>query len=202
MLLVVIAAILSAWWRDHRQMDQEIVELTAEVSVNRKSTTAWGVEQMVGEPDTTGSGDMRTAWASGTQDQQKEWVLVEFENEVNPAEILVHETYNPGALYKVSIFDPLGREVVVWEGKDPTPTTALRGISKVPVNTIWKTKRVKIYLDSPKVPGWNEIDTIGLKDKAGNTQWPRYAKASSDYAARYGRGSISGFSLDVFNTVR
>jgi hypothetical protein len=49
------------------------------------------------------------------------------------------------------------------------------------VNINFKTSRVKIYLDSPRVSGWNEIDTVGLVDAAGKAQWPVNASASSSY---------------------
>ena len=45
------------------------------------------------------------------------------------------------------------------------------GLSEIPIRTDFKTNRVKIYLDSPSVPGWNEIDAVGLRDKAKKTHW-------------------------------
>jgi hypothetical protein len=41
---------------------------------------------------------------------------------------------------------------------------------------------VKIYLASKDVPGWNEIDAVGLRDASQRTQWAVAAKASSTYA--------------------
>jgi hypothetical protein len=184
LLLVALAAALLAWRRDHLELRREIAKLRGEEMRQQKNNAAWGVEQLIGEPDTTGYGDMRTAWASLSQDGQEEWILVDYEDAVTPASIEVYENYNPGALTKVSIFDELGREVVVWEGTDPTQPPDQGGVSKIPVSTIWATRQVKIYLDSANAAGWNEIDTIGLVDKAGNTHWPINATASSAYGGR------------------
>jgi hypothetical protein len=146
----------------------------------------WGPEQATGEPDTEMAGDIVTAWASASQDGQEEWLMLQYENFVTPTAVLVHETYNPGALYRVTVFKPDGEEVEVWKGTDPTPTDSGLGVSEIPVKVNFKTNRVKIYLDSPSVPGWNEIDAVGLRDKTKTTQWAVAAEASSTYAAPFG----------------
>ena len=144
---------------------------------------AWGPEQVEGPPDTEGAGDIQTAWASQTQDSQKEWLLCEYAESVLPSAIVVYETYNPGSLEKVTAFDEAGEEHEVWTGTDPTPRTAARGTSIIPIKTKFKTKKVKLFFDSPAVPGWNEIDAVGLRPKEDeNMQWAKKVTASSTYA--------------------
>jgi hypothetical protein len=143
----------------------------------------WGTEQATGKPDTPGAGDIVTAWASATPDGQDEWLLVEYAEPVVPAAALVHETYNPGALARVTAFRLDGEEVEVWKGKDPTAVGSPRGVSEVKLKAGFKTTRLKLYLASTKVPGWNEIDAVGLRDVDGKTQWARAAEASSTFGA-------------------
>lgn len=154
----------------------------------------WSVLQAVGPPDTPGAGDIVTAWASASTDSQKEWLILDYEKPVIAKQIDVHETYNPGALEWVSVFDEAGKEVTVWQGLDPTSRLAPRGISqiRVPDSINFKISRVKIYLDSPAVPGWNEIDTVGLQDNAGSTFWPINASASSSYGSTPSPSGSSG----------
>lgn len=97
-----------------------------------------------------------------------------------PVAVMIYETYCPGAVNKVSVFDAAGNEIVVWEGQDPT--SGDRGVLVVPVKMSLTTDRVKIYLNSPAVAGWNEIDAVGLTGKQGNTIWAASATASSTYA--------------------
>jgi hypothetical protein len=156
-----------------------------------RNVPSWSILQAVGPPDTPGAGDIVTAWASATTDGQKEWLILEYERPVIPSQIDVHETYNPGALERVSIFNDAGQEITVWQGADPTPLGSSRGVSSVPVSANYKTSRVKIYLDSPSVQGWNEIDTVGLADNAGNTLWPVNASASSSYGSVPSSPSVS-----------
>ncbi len=184
--MVVVISILFAWRRDR--------QLLIEQFRNREAN--WGTDQVIGEPDTPGYGDIPTAWASATQDGQKEWLVLKYDKRVTPKHILIHESYNPGAVYQVGAFDRLGIEHVVWKGIDPTPQGSNRGVSKIPIPAKFKTNRIKVYINSPMVPGWNEIDAVGLVDTWGGKQWASDATASSSYAAQFQfRGGLSQFPL-------
>jgi hypothetical protein len=41
---------------------------------------------------------------------------------------------------------------------------------------------VKVYLDTARVPGWNEIDAVQIIGRDGSQQWAKHATASSTYA--------------------
>jgi hypothetical protein len=153
-----------------------------DLSATPKPKRAWGPEQAAGPPDTVGPGDIQTAWASETPDGQDEWLLLEYAEPVVPEAVAVYETYNPGALCRVTVFKLDGEEVEVWKGKDPTPVNAGKGVSEVTFRVPFKTNRVKIYIDSKAVPGWNEIDAVGLRDTSGKTHWAVSVAASSTYA--------------------
>jgi hypothetical protein len=191
LLLVTLLALLLAWWRDHRRLQDQISKLQGQLLAIDKRNYSWDVSQLLGPPDTKGSGDLPTAWASATPDRQKEWLDLQFERSVQPSAIEIYETFNPGAVDRVSVFDPLGRERVVWRGQDPTSRMATRGVSRIPISTMWKTRRVKVYLDSPAVAGWNEIDAVALFDRRGRVQWVQNASASSSYRSGSRRGGFS-----------
>jgi len=55
------------------------------------------------------------------------------------------------------------------------------GVAKIPLKTDFPTRRVKVYIDSPRVRSWNEIDAVGLVDAAGGVQWATAVSASSVY---------------------
>ena len=154
------------------------ITLTVPAAPNR----SWGPEQAAGEPNIESAGDNGRAWASKTPDGQDEWLVLDYAKAVTPAAVKVYETYNPGALSKVSVFDADGKEVEVWTGEDPTSVESDMGVSEVKFETDVQTKRVKLYLKSSDVPGWNEIDAVGLVDAEGDTHWAAAAAASSTYA--------------------
>jgi hypothetical protein len=172
----------------------------------------WGPEQATGEPDTNMAGDIVTAWASQSPDGQPEWLMLEYDDFVEPTAVLVYETYNPGALVRVTAFTPDGEEVELWKGVDPTPADAGMGVSEIPVKAIaepkknlqrgasepatpakvsFKTNRIKLYIDSPNFPGWNEIDAVGIRDKSKKIHWAIAADASSTYAQPFQDGQVA-----------
>ena len=145
---------------------------------------AWGPEQAAGPPDTFASGDISTAWASLEPDAGIEWLKLDYEKAVNLAEIHVRETFNPGAISKVTAVLPDGQEFSVWEGTEPAGTAPINKVFKATGN-LW-TKSIVIYLDTSRVPGWNEIDAVEIVGHDGSRQWASQAAASSSYADRRG----------------
>jgi len=154
-------------------------QVTPAVSDTRR---AWSPEQLTGPRDTLEGGDRQTAWASRTQDDQEEWLLLGYDNPVDIAEVRIWETYNPGAVTQVTAVLDDDTEVTLWEGADPTTTTPGELLVAVEANV--QAKRVKVYIDSPNYPGWNEIDAVELVGKDGTRQWASSAGASSTYADR------------------
>jgi hypothetical protein len=157
----------------------------------RAGTRAWGPEQATGAPDTDRAGDIPTAWASLEPDGGIEWLQVEFDQAVTIAEVRIRETFNPGAVSKVTAILQGGREHVLWEGVDHTAGAPADFTVKAGDEVV--SRSVKVYLDTARVQGWNEIDAVELVGKDGKRQWASRASASSTYAAAaagYGGGVV------------
>jgi hypothetical protein len=149
----------------------------------------WGPEQAVGEPDTMQAGDISTAWAPREQDGGEEWLKLDYEKSVDIAEVRVRETHNPGAISKVTAFLANGSEVTLWEGVEPKATAPVEMSFTIPSNV--NAKSVKVYLDTTRVPGWNEIDAVQIIGRDGSQQWARHATASSTYAEPRGANRLT-----------
>ncbi len=143
---------------------------------------SWGHEQATGAPDTRKAGDIPTAWASKIADGGVEWLELDYERAVGVDSIRVHESHNPGAISKVAVIRPDGGEVTVWEGNlgDNPQNELLQSDFKVPRNV--QGQKVRVYVDTGRVPGWNEIDAVQLVGKDGTQQWAVGSTASSSYA--------------------
>ncbi len=142
---------------------------------------SWGPEQAAGAPDTFAAGDISTAWASRVPDGGEEWLKLVYERAVEVAEVHVRETYNPGAVVKVTALTG-GSEQVLWEGEEPHAPAPNDVTFTVPPGI--RASSIKVYLDTRRVPGWNEIDAVELVGRDGSRQWARRATASSTYAER------------------
>jgi beta-lactamase regulating signal transducer with metallopeptidase domain len=163
--------------------------LIGEAGQNRN----WGPEQATGAPNVPQAGDDSQAWASLTEDGQDEWLCLEYAEAVTPLALMVYESCNPGALWKVSIFTEDDRELELWKGKDPVAPGSGSGVALIQLKVDFrdlKTKKVKLYFKSMEVKGWNEIDAVGLLDAAGRLQWATAATASSSYAEHQSRNNL------------
>lgn len=143
---------------------------------------AWGPEQATGAPNSQGPGDLESAWASLTEDSRDEWLLLEYVNSVEPAQLRVFETFNPGAVSKITALDAAGNESLLWQGTDPLRNGPPAGVAEFALNSTTTTQRIKLYLASREVLGWNEIDAVELVARDGSRQWAHLASASSTYA--------------------
>lgn len=177
LVMILFASVFSGWWVDRQSLLKRI-----DLYENPpRAIPSWSVEQVLGAPDTHAYGDIGTAWASQTQDSQDEWLELKYGVKLTPQQIVIHETYNPGAVYMVTGFDDNGVERLLWRGKDPKPPGSGKGFSRIRPKYRLRTDRIRVYLASTKVAGWNEIDAVGVKDRFGKTFWAEEAKASSSY---------------------
>ncbi len=125
---------------------------------------SWSPEQMIGEPNVEKYGDNGNGWASKDPDKGIEWVILTFAKAVNAEGLRVRQSYNPGAIVKVELFDENGKGYVVWNGTDKTryKENTIQYFTAEFEKTKYKTKKVKLTLASNVVNGWNEIDAVQL----------------------------------------
>lgn len=142
----------------------------------------WGPEQATGAPDTFQAGDLPTAWAPATQDGGDEWLQLNYAREVSIAQVRVRETCGPGAVSKLSAVFADGSELVLWEGLEPASSAPVE-MEFTPDVTVM-AGAIRVYLDTTRVKGWNEIDAVELVGLDGSRQWATSASASSSYAER------------------
>ncbi len=178
----LVVAILVLWYRDRVKLDQTLA------SIYGGNRTSWSIDQIIGQPDTQRQGDVPTAWASRLPDSGSEWIVVEFPIALNVATIEIYESYNPGAVTKISSVSATGAESVLWQGTDPL---AMAGRTLPPPRSTFKlskptsTRRLKIEIASGAFPGWNEIDAVAILDASGKREWVTQAWASSSFGTNH-----------------
>jgi hypothetical protein len=180
-------------------IEQLFARAEAEDEKQRKALArAWGPEQAAGAPDTASAGDFRSAWAPASADGGVEWLEATFAKPTDIAKLIVRQTSNPGSITKVVAVMDTGTEVPVWSGEDPSRGQSLADTPfAFPTNVT--ASRVKVYLDTSKKPGWEEIDALQLIGRDGSQQWAKSVNASSTYAT--GRAAEHIYTLDLSNSV-
>jgi hypothetical protein len=177
---------LSATGDEDEQMTASLSEGfgSTQIVLTRDFGQAWAPMRAVGQPDTPAMGDNTTAWASLTPDGQKEWLELTYAKPTLPKEAWVYETLSPGAVSSVTSVDANGNETELWAGQDPATQNASGVyVAKIPLRGSASVSCIRLYIDSPRVQGWNEMDAVGLVGQDGSMQWAKSARASSTYAS-------------------
>ena len=157
---------------------------------------SWGPEQVIGAPNSN-TGDQRTAWASLHQDAEDEWLVLEYAAPVKATAIHVYENDNPGAVIRATTFGSDRPPVILWEGKDPVVAKDGRNVARLEISPRQPIRRIKLFIDSKAVPGWNEIDAVGLEDESGKMHWATAVGASSTYADQRGTPRVNATVASV-----
>jgi len=124
----------------------------------------WDADQVIGEPNVYPQyGNIDSAWASLEEDDQIEFLDVNFEGAGPINFIDVYETYNPGAIEKIELFNPDSNSFETVYTATPFPANPTSRIFRAtfPLTT-YDVTRAKISLRSDFVTGWNEIDAIAI----------------------------------------
>ena len=153
----------------------------AQEPTNAAPKRGWGPEQITGPPDTDRAGDIQTAWASREPDAGAEWLWADFEHAIELAQVRIRETFNPGAISKVTAVIN-GQQIVLWEGNAATGQAPRDFVVNAPSGI--NAQSVVVHLDTSRVSGWNEVDAIELVGADGSRQWASVVNASSSYADR------------------
>jgi len=123
----------------------------------------YGAKQALGAPNVyPASGDKPQAWAQSMLDEPNEFIKVGFSTPVVAESVWVFETFNPGAISKITVTAADGDHVV----HEAMPMMGGFGpcahVLSVSTKTCSPISAVRIDVASDKVSTYNEIDAVGL----------------------------------------
>jgi|GEM_PF-2384151 len=129
-------------------------------------TGAWAAAQLLGPPNVYPLyGDIGEAWASSSMDNQREYLELGFSNPAPVSSIAIWETYNPGAVDTIYVKNPNTNQWdKVWSGTASVKPAVSRIFSVNFALTSYNVSQVRIAINSPAVPSWNEIDAVGISN--------------------------------------
>jgi hypothetical protein len=128
------------------------------------SSTLWSANQVLGPPDVYPDySDNPKAWASLTADGQPESLDLQFSDPAPIDFVSVFETFNPGAIAAILVKNPgTGLFEEMWSGTPAAAPPEARVFTVTFARTAYPVSVLRIQLDSPTVPGWNEIDAVAI----------------------------------------
>ena len=160
----ILLSILSCVWFGSSQAQIRYVSSVNAFSTQYNSSGSWAASQLIGAPDVYPSyGDYGGAWAPSTQDGRREYLELTFANPAPVQSIAIYETYNPGAVDTIYVKNPsTNLWQVVWSGTAASASAQARIFVANFSLTSFNVSQVRLAINSPAVPGWNEIDAVGI----------------------------------------
>ena len=124
----------------------------------------WGVDRALGEPNVyPNSGDNSEAWASATADDQREYLVLQYNNPAPINFIDIYETFTPGAIDTVYVKNPgTGQFETVYTATAAPATEQARILHITFATTSFNVSQIRIAINSPDVQDFNEIDALGI----------------------------------------
>jgi outer membrane protein OmpA-like peptidoglycan-associated protein len=141
-------------------------------SSERTDPTSQGLEfravQILGSPSKLPqTGDSKAAWSpAGADTNGDEWIKVGFEKPMKIKQVSVGENHNPGAIIRVFAYDSTDTEHLVHENVNDVPKMPGRMWNIIIPQTPYSVYAIKIVLSPSRVPGYNQIDAIGISELA------------------------------------
>ncbi|MBK8955251.1 MAG: hypothetical protein IPM34_06815 [Saprospiraceae bacterium] len=132
-------------------------------------------------------GDFASAWASSTADGRREFLHLGYDFPSKIKGVAVFETYYPGAVDTVFALNPNTNQWIPLYVGNAAPAPATARIFQVNFSpTDFKVSQIRVAINSPAVPGYNEIDAIGLIDVESVNQEDIHGSEINFYTWRAG----------------
>ena len=131
---------------------------------NEYSPNEWGAKQTLGAPNVFPAyGDIQYAWSPTLADNPREYLELGFSNPAPVNFINIYETFNPGAIDTVYVKNPATTQWVRVYAENAMPAGDSSRVLNItfPV-TGFAVSAIRIALNSAIVPGFNEIDAVGI----------------------------------------
>jgi outer membrane protein OmpA-like peptidoglycan-associated protein len=124
----------------------------------------YSAAQALGKPNVLpGGGQNPGAWAPD-KPNRSEFLKLGFSNPVSIQQIAVAESHNPGALYRILLYDESGNEHEVYKQVPGAKPLKSRMLNVFIDRTQYPVAAVKLEFDGAAVPDFYGIDAVAISD--------------------------------------
>jgi OOP family OmpA-OmpF porin len=141
------------------QWASKVIEFSSELTEVQYSAV-----QVLGKPNVLpAAGQSPNAWTPD-KPKRKEWIKVGFDRPIEIQQVAVAESFNPGALYRLLLYDEQGTEHVVRTFNPVSVPLQGRMLNIMMEKTPYKVAAVKLEFDGAALPEYFSIDAIAITD--------------------------------------
>ncbi len=149
------------------QWANKVIDFSSEY-VDEMGSPFYRAKQVLGYPNTPVAGKSPLAWATAKTQMGKEFITVGFSKPQMVQQVIIGESYNPGAVREIILYDDKGKEYSVYENKNPGYIEKYGDIlSYYKIKPTYNVVKLKLKINTDAVPGMSQIDCIGI---SSNTQ--------------------------------
>lgn len=158
-LLILVSAAAVTGYTQTLQWADKVLEFSSQITPGQYSA-----EQALGKPNVLPAGGQNPSAWMPDKPRRKEFLKLGFRNAMNIRQIAVAESYNPGALYKVYVYDENGGEHEVMTLNPQANPQKSRMLNIFIEPTSYKVVAVKLEFDGAALPDYFSIDAVAITD--------------------------------------
>lgn len=158
-LLILVSAAAVTGYTQTLQWADKVLEFSSQITPGQYSA-----EQALGKPNVLPAGGQNPSAWMPDKPRRKEFLKLGFRSAMNIRQIAVAESYNPGALYKVYVYDENGGEHEVMTLNPQANPQKSRMLNIFIEPTSYKVVAVKLEFDGAALPDYFSIDAVAITD--------------------------------------
>lgn len=158
-LLILVSAAAVTGYTQTLQWADKVLEFSSQITPGQYSA-----EQALGKPNVLPAGGQNPSAWMPDKPGRKEFLKLGFRSAMNIRQIAVAESYNPGALYKVYVYDENGGEHEVMTLNPQANPQKSRMLNIFIEPTSYKVVAVKLEFDGAALPDYFSIDAVAITD--------------------------------------
>ena len=163
--IILLLCLNSLGYAQNTQWASKILGFSSEYRPD-KYGFGYRSKQILGEPNKLPDfGQSACAWTPAEADSKNEdWIKVAYSTPMLVKQVAIAENYNPGAIARVYGYEVNGTEHLLLETTPKSIPQKGRMLHIFPEGAPRTLNAIKIVLKTNAVPGFNQIDAIGISD--------------------------------------
>ncbi len=141
------------------QWASKVVEFSSELT-----PLQYSAEQALGKPNVMPAGGQNPGAWTPDKPKRSEFLKLSYSNPIQIRQVAIAESYNPGALFKVFIYDETGKEYLVNTFNPQAVPLQGRMLNVFMEKTPYKVAAVKLEFDGKALPDYFSIDAVAISD--------------------------------------